>query len=283
MKTILIASAAIFVVSGSLLADTVTSTTGAFSAFQAGFASSTPVWVNNSTPPATPGTPFWNNPSADAGVGGSHDVNVGDLLTDSIGFAGTPSVIGSDTVTEEFTAAGGTDPTAFNFVSSATAYNIGLLFAESSLDTGNAAHGTVFGYYVGDTYTPLFTPTNTNSPAGSLPFDPTTAGNNYGFYATVCYSVNLCETYTTGSGNSGAVNGAAGWNHFAAFELASGSYVVAFEDTTQFGVEGLGDFNDVVVELHAPTTTPEPGSVALMSIGVVFLGLAYFRRKAARC
>lgn len=282
MKTILIASAAIFVASGSLLADTVASATGAFSAFPAGFASSTPAWINASTPPTPNGTPFWNNPSADTGAGGSHDVNIGDLLTDSIGFAGTPSVIGSDTVTEDFTGAGGTDPTAFNFVSSATAYSIALLFAESSLDTGNPAQGTVFGYYVGNTYTPLYTPTGTNSPTAGVPFDPTTAGNDYGFYATVCYGAGLCETYTTGNGNFGNVSGAAGWNHFALFELASGSYVIALEDTNVYGGEGLGDFNDVVVELHA-TTTPEPDAVALMTIGLAFLGGAYFWRKATRC
>ncbi len=282
MKTILIASAAFFVVSGSLVADTVTSATGAFTPFPAYFASTTPAWINTSTPPATTGTPFWNNPSADTGVDGSHDVNAGDLLTESIGFAGTPSVIGSDTVIDDLTAAGGADPTAFNFVSSATAYTIGLLFAESSLDTGNSAQGTVFGYYVGNTYTPLYKPTDTSSPTAFVPFDPTTADSSYGFYATVCYGAGLCETYTTGNGNSGNVSGAAGWNHFAMFELASGSYVIALEDTTQFAGEGLGDFNDVVVELRV-TPTPEPDSVAFMGIGLALLGGAYFWRKATRC
>ena len=90
------------------------------------------------------------------------------------------------------------------------------------------------------------------------------------------------SAYTTGNGNSGNVSGAAGWNHFALFELASGSYVIGLEDTNGFAGEGLGDFNDVVVELRV-TPTPEPDSVAFMGIGLALLGGAYFWRKATRC
>jgi hypothetical protein len=212
-------------------------------------------------------------------------MNVGYLLADTGGFAGTPSVLGSDTVTQEFTASGGADPTAFNFLSNATAYNIAVLFADSSLDSGNAAQGTVFGYYVGSTFTPLYTPVDTSSPANFTAFDPTTAGNSYGFYATVCYGANLCETYTTGEGNSGNASGAAAWNHFALFQLASGSYVIGFEDTNTFGGEGLGDFNDIVVELRAPANAPEPDTLATMGIGLLLIlagGGRYFGRKETR-
>ncbi|HTB12754.1 MAG TPA: hypothetical protein VK752_14330 [Bryobacteraceae bacterium] len=281
MNTILIASATVLALSGRILADTVTSATGTFSQFSPAFASSTVQWIGLSTPPpsAEAGTPFWNNPSSDTGVGGSHMMNVGDLLNDAGGFTGTPSVVGTDTAVSDLTAANGTDPSAFNFLSTATAYNLSLLYANSSLDTGNAAQGTVFGYYIGNTFTPLYTPLETNSPTGVTSFDPVASGNSYGFYATVCYGGGACETYTTGEGNFGNTNGAAAWNHFAVFELASGSYVIGFEDSKMFGGEGLGDFNDVVVEMQV-ATSPEPGSSSLLGIGLA--GLAYLLRKGTR-
>ncbi len=270
MKPILVAFAAVFALSGSVLADAVTSATGNFSAFPSGFGASTPSWISATQQPATTGSPFWNDPSDDSGTGGSHMMNIGDVLSDSGGFAGTPSVLGSDSTTEDFIAAGGADPTAFSFMSSGTAYNIGLLFARSSLDTGNAIQGTVFGYYVGNTYTPLYTVSDTNSPTGTMMFDPTTAGNSYGFYATVCYGPGSCETYTTGNGNSGAVSGAAGWNHFALFELASGNYAMGFTAADAMTGENLGDFNDVVVEIQA---TPEPGTIGIMALGLGFFAV----------
>jgi hypothetical protein len=211
-------------------------------------------------------------------------MSVGYLLTDTGGFVGTPSVLGSDTVSSDYVTSSGADPSSFSFVSTATAYNISLLFADSSLDTGNPAQGTVFGYYVGSTYTPLYTPTDTSSPTTSVPFDPTTAGNAYGFYATVCYGAGQCETYTTGQGNSGNSPGAASWNHFAVFQLASGSYVIALEDTNNYGGEGLGDYNDIVVELKT-TATPEPRTTALIGLGLAgfgLLGRRRYLRKAAR-
>jgi hypothetical protein len=273
MKQIWVASAAMFALSGSILADTVTSATGTFSVFPTGFSSSTSSWVSDTTDPKAPAL-FWNNPSDDTGVGGSHMMNVGNVLTDSGGLLGTPSVLGTDTVTEDFTAAGGADPTAFDFLSSATAYNISLLFAESCLDTGNSTQGTVFGYYMGSAYTPLYAPTNTSSATGTVPFDPTTSGNAYGFYATVCYAAGMCETYTTGNGNFGNVSGAAAWNHFALFELASGGYVLGFEDSDSLAGEMWGDFNDVVVEIQV---APEPNTLAIMGLGLT--GLGFFAAK----
>jgi hypothetical protein len=283
MKHFLVVSALMFAMSGGLRADTVVSATGSFSGFTSGYASSTPAWVDHSTPVTLQGSPFWNDPSADAGTGGSHMMNIGSLLTNSGGFAGTPSALGGDTVTQELTAAGGDDPTAFSFLNTATAYKIAVLFAESSLDTGNAAHGTVFGTYTGSTFTPLYAPLDSSTPSAAAPFDPTTAGNSYGFYATVCYEVGLCETYTSGNGNFGNVSDAAGWNHFALFQLASGSYVIGFEDTNKFGSEGLGDFNDIVVELKTPDlSTPEPGTIAVTGAGLAGLLLLRSKRNALK-
>src|ERR1700733_10924725 len=249
MKPILVASAAVLALCGSVLAGTVTRANGAFSAFASRFAASTPPWKGALTQPATMGSPFWNDPSDDTGVGGSHMMNVGDVLTDSGGLAGTNDVWGSDFVPDQFTASGGADPTAFNFLSSGTPFDLTLLFAESSLNTGNAAQGTVFGYYVGSTFTQIYNVGNTTSPMGTTMLDPTTSGNSYGFYATGGYG--------------------AGLNHFALFQLASGNFAMGFTAADALAGEDLGDFNDVVVEIEA---LPEPGTIGIMAIGLAALG-----------
>ncbi len=279
MKQIWLLSAAALALGSHLLGDTITSATGSFSAFPSGFAASTPAFINNATPTPTSGAPFWNNPSDDIGTGGSHNMNIGYLLTDTGGFAGTSPVLGSDTVLQDFIATGGTDPASFSFIRNAISYNICQLFGRSSLDTGNPTVGTVFGTYVGSQFTPIYDAVNTNSPINTEAFNPTTPGTSYGFYATVCYGVGACETYTSGNGNSGNMGGAAGWNHFAVFQLASGNYVIAFEDTNGFYGENLGDYNDVVVEIRA---IPEPGTIAITGLGLAGLALWQTRRSRAR-
>jgi hypothetical protein len=279
MKPILVASAAVFALSGCVLADSITSATGTFSAFPAGFSSTTPTWQGQFTQPTTASSPFWNNPSDDTGTGGSHMMNIGYVLGDTGGLQGTPAVLGSDSVGDQFTNADGTDPAAFNFVSSGIAFDITLLFADSSLDTGNAAQGTVFGYYVGNTFTPVYTVGDTFAPTDTQLEDPTTLGNSYGFYVTVCYGGGFCETYTTGNGNTGNESGAAGWNHFALFQLASGNYAMGFTATDADVGEGLGDYNDVVVELQA---IPEPGTIGIVGLGLAGLSFSVARSRLPR-
>jgi hypothetical protein len=118
----------------------------------------------------------------------------------------------------------------------------------------------------------------------------------YGFYDTVCYqaSAGVCTysvTYTTGAGNwstnasGNPYLGGLGWNHFALFELADGTEVLGFTDNpwgpgNANSTEGIGDFNDIVVALQPPTSTPEPGTIAVMGLGLAGLGLLGRRRFA---
>lgn len=305
MKKLLVLSAAVVVLSGSMFADTVNNL-GSAAGFTAiptttSFTSGMTAW-SSSFITTNVQSPFWNNPSQDSLVNG-HLANVGDVLAglatgtnliggDLTGFVGT-----GDTVHGNYYAAtgGSGDPNtggsaetvngmsgmttslAFNLTRNAAAYNIALLFADSSFDTGSGT-GTVFGTYTGSgssiTLNQLFQPANHTSgpivPEGAL-----NASGNYGFYATVCYSAGNCETYTTGNGNFGTATGAQAWNHFALFQLASGSYVLGFEDANGMFTEGIGDFNDIVVELVA---VPEPGTVAIMGLGLAALGLLGRRR-----
>lgn len=200
----------------------------------------------------------------------------------------------------------GTDSVApaleFNFLSSQTAMQISLLFSDSSQDTGSSPMGTTFGTYIvpnggsiqtfqiggpiGDTTTP--------TAFGNLAANFFNSGTVYGFYATVCYasSGGVCTnsvTYTTGVGNystnipagSGYLGGM-GWNHFAFFELANGQWALGFSDTpwalgTPNSVSGLGDYNDAIFGItgNAPfgSTAPEPGTIAIMGLGLAGLGL----------
>jgi PEP-CTERM motif len=287
MKKLWIVSAAVVALSGSMFADTLTGT-GTLTAFPAGFAGSTPVWISNGTPPLTTGAPFWNDASDDtglgAGQGSSHLMNVGYVLTGTGGMTGVASVTGGDAVSTDYLGTAGADPTAFSFIRQATSYNISLIFAQSGLNTGANPAGAVgnqFGYYVGATSTMLYN-------VGQVPPGPTSTqafnpSGNYGFYDTVCYHVTagVCdsfETYTTSNGNTGnAQVGLTTWNHFALFQLASGNYVIGFTGQNGMFGEGQGDFQDTLVELSL-AAVPEPGTIAIMGFGLAGLGLLGRRR-----
>lgn len=208
----------------------------------------------------------------------------------------------------------------FSFVSQGTALQLSVIFAYSGLDCPvgtspcNTGQYTSIGTYIlangscGSNC--LFTPTvavngvgqnlgTATTPVTDPNDNPTTA---YGYYATVCYSFsggvcNASITYTTGAGNftnstNPALLNALDWNHFAFFDLANGQMVFGFEDglTTSgatLGSEGIGDFNDVVFTVTGnqvlySSTTPEPGTIAIMGLGLAGLGLIGRRRFAKK-
>lgn len=199
----------------------------------------------------------------------------------------------------------------FSFTSNATAYAISMLYAApSTQNSGVGSSGgpaTTFGTYllVGNVFTPTVIDSgiaaNTSGTPTSLATNDTLygAGTVYGFYATVCYAwtgatCTQSVTYTTGAGNfsTGMAGGnpelgALGWNHFALFDLASGEEVLGFTDSpwapgTAFGTQGLGDFSDAVIGLigNPPlgASAPEPGTIAIMGLGLAGLGLIGRRR-----
>lgn len=223
----------------------------------------------------------------DTGVGGSHMMNIGDALGGVGGF--TSSVLGSDSAANMYTGGGSVDPSSFSFVRNATSYNISVIYANSG-NNANGAFSTVFGWIDSSNvkhqlYGPGATVTgNTNTTVGTMAFNPT--GASYTFYATVCYAVSggvctISETYTTTSNNTGGATSGAGWNHFALFNLNSNSqsYVIAFEDTNfnTFG-EGIGDFNDFVVELSVIPGVPEPATFGMIGLGLVGVAIAARKR-----
>jgi hypothetical protein len=294
--------------------------------------------------------PFWNNPSQDsAGLKVANVANVGDVLaglatgTDLIGgnLTGTPSTSTPNygtTINGSYYASGSGNgdpvssatPTSvngkgsetvvptleFSFMSTATALQVAVLFADSSLDTGVAGSATTFGTYVmanGSCGSACqFTPTtiqsavsnNITGTAGTSVTDPNySATTVYGYYATVCYayisgSCTESITYTTGAGNwsnniasNNALLGGLDWNHFAYFELANGQMVFGFEDGpwapgNALSNESIGDFNDLIFTVTGnpafTSSAPEPGTIAIMGLGLAGLGLIGRRRAAKK-
>ena len=244
------------------------------------------------------GTPFWNNWSTDTGTGGSHDMNIGYMLSDTGGFAGTPGVLGTDGVAEALLGPSGSDPTSFTFTETGNSYTTQVLGAYSNMNIQNDdSAGTVFGWYYIDPNTqqpvllPLYsalgfatTPGAVTDFSHGLPSGVT----QYGFFATVCYGATCNaqdqETFFTDSSlNTGVLGASAvGVNHFALFSLnssATNNYVIGFKDGP-VTTEGLGDFNDIVVEVAdpfdfpPPTDTPEPATMSTIGFGLLVLGFA---------
>ncbi|GEM_PF-1747761 len=289
-----------------LSADSITLPSGAsWSSFNFNGSQSDPVMGSQ-------GTPFWNNWSYDTGAGGSHDMNIGYMLSGTGGFTGT-DVLGADWAVAY--ASGGAnstdgDPSAFTFTPSADHYTVTLLGAYSGNSTMQP-YGTQFGIYYesGNTivYDELYGP-GANSYSYTTPIDLTGSAvrtaSFYGFYATVCYgpvvggACQNTETYYSDSSlNNGYVTsnpslfpaGGAAYNHFTVFALASdgsnyntGNWVIGFKDGP-VGAEGMGDFNDVVIELadpkDFPAPTPEPATAGVVGAGVAAFVLL---RRAAR-
>jgi hypothetical protein len=259
---------------------------------------------SNSNILANSGVPFWDNNSTKSTGTQS---NIGDLLEGIGGFSST-NVLGTQSVAgaQDDVGTSGADPTAFNFVRNAASYQISLLYANSVMNyqssTGEVA--TTIGLYDITTSTAyalygpsscLADPANTTcaasgdgtqtsstpkvGPTETQAFPGIASGNTYEAYATLCYTATICETfYSNSSSNSGQATSAAGWNHFALFQLSNGSYIIGFEDSNNMnGTEGLGDFSDLVIEVQA---VPEPGTVALMGLGLAGLGFLGRRRLA---
>jgi hypothetical protein len=290
MKKFLVFSAGIIALSGSIFADTIVGT-GTFSAMPIFSAFSTTTGTSS-----TEGSPFWNNNSGD----GSQK-NVGYLLTESGVAFGSTNVLGSGSVSNEYTAAGGADPTSFSFVRDTTAYNVSLLYANSSLNYQTSAPTTTVGIYdatTGMSYS-LYSNAQTSSaatvgPTGVEAFPGIATSDVYDVYATVCYSQaggpTLCNTYNSNTSlSSGAATsgltlptslGGGAWNHFALFQLAgNGGYVIAFEDgNSTLNGEQEGDFNDLVIKFGTSALVPEPGTVGIIGLGLAGLGFLGRRR-----
>ena len=183
--------------------------------------------------PNVAGTPFWTNYSPDVGVGGSNAMNIGYALTDTGGFLTTPALLGTDSVAGTLLGAGGSDPSAFNFTANGDSYDIEVLFSA----TGLPGEVTLRWYALSNPS--VLNPIFSNVPNTSAPILPAQSfsagsiGNQYGFYATVCYNPPQCTidvTYYTNSADDttneqnvvtsfDTIQNTTAYNHFALFNL----------------------------------------------------------------
>lgn len=245
----------------------------------------------------------------------SHEMNIGYMLSGTGGFTGDNVFGGSDSVATTYLNADGSDPSSFTFSANPQQnYDVTLLGAFSG-NSNSLPWGTQFGiYYVVDgtmQYEELYGP-GANAYSDTTPINidniQDTGATVIGFYATVCNYDATATAGTTPEGtttpaqcgattyysnsvlntgfivnNESSYSDAGAYNHFALFGLTSSpnnDFVVAFKDGP-VSAEGMGDFNDVVVEFADPALqVPEPATLGIVGIGLILLGMK--RRRTAQ-
>ncbi len=223
------------------------------------------------------GPAYWNNPSVD----GTGCFNVGCLVSGQYGTSQSLNLNGLSWATNS--SSGLSD---FYFQGTGSAYKMQVL----SNATVNIIAFGIYDLSAPNTKIALFQGVANGPPLvqGSQFFSHV---GNYGFYIDVAYSCdpgscppNLQETYRSQSSTNTHVftlSSLASTQHFAVFQTATG-FVVGAEDGLFWNglnpIEGVGDFQDFAVNFVQ--VVPEPGTIALFSLGAVGL-LAYKRRRKA--
>ncbi len=241
----------------------------------------------------TPGTPYWNNLSGDGSKG-----NIGWCLT---GGGATCTMANSPGAPMLYYGAGGASLSNMSLTSAGIPMT--LTVASVITDEKLAGQYDVFGYYIvppsgAPTLVPLFStaPGASQAVTGSTAGLNLTAGTNYGFYIENIQGaggafVSGYYFYMNSASNSSTFNGSPSGvpdsdQHFAIFQNGS-SYIIgdvdgyacsdpSLQGKTPCELASQFDYNDFIVTLSP--TVPEPATVGLMALSLVFLG-GLLRRK----
>lgn len=208
------------------------------------------------------GSPYWDSRSMD----GSNQ-NIGFFMTNTGAFGS--STAGPGPMAWWGLSNGGSDPNIFFTASSPNTT------AVLHLEVAGYRNKNIFGWY--DTTNPSVLYPIFPGPAspGSAPVTFTPSAS-YGFYIQV--GTNGPVYYTQSSLNPA---GDTTHQHFVIFSPNPGSayptYWIGIEDLKNPGIEGSGDYNDMVVSLRP---VPEPGTLALFGSGLI--GIAGLLRRRLR-
>ena len=257
--------------STSMKADTLVGPGGAFQPWTASV-------LGPQAAPTNSGVPYWNNLSGDGST-----ANIGWCLVGG-GDCVIPSPPGAIAY---YGAASGAAVQNMSFVSTGNIVSVSLLAQlTNQLGTAQNPGYNVFGWYTISptgviTATPLWN-SKTDTLGETATFTPGPAGTKYGLFleniqgagtsveADYFWFMNSISDYSAGGG----ANAIDGLQHFTVFSAANSNYYLGIDDTNN----GNEDFNNMVVELR---TAPEPRTIALACIGLLFVGLTIRRRRAA--
>jgi hypothetical protein len=232
------------------------------------------------------GTPFWNQPSLDVDIPGTNPgLNVGNYLTSQGSFqpgSGSPfqniglglSPGNLTTITSAGSQAMPAPALIFGFgANPASDVQMSLTLTISDTSSTN-----IIGWYPAgnpSSLNPLFTGAETLG----VPIDATFApGGDFGLY------LQLADGQVFLSGTTDPMG-----QRFALFIDSAGKFFIGLEDLPFGSGEGFGDFNDAVFSLQGIGPPPgepflfdlpEPGSLALLGVGLA--GLAFYRLRRKR-